>query len=146
MLAGLSIVTAIVLHEYLAGALVVLMLSGGKALESYAVRSASAVLQALAKRMPLTAHRRVEGAVSDVELESIAIGDTLVVFPHEICPVDGVVVEGHGMVDESYLPGEPFMMSKAPGSEVLSGAVDGQSALTIRAEKRPVDDTRRSCM
>jgi heavy metal translocating P-type ATPase len=139
LLAGLSIVTAIVLHEYLAGALVVLMLSGGKALESYAVRSASAVLQALAKRMPSTAHRRVDGAVSDAELESIAIGDTLVVFPHEICPVDGVVVEGHGMMDESYLTGEPYMMSKAPGSEVLSGAINGQSALTIRAEKRPVD-------
>ena len=139
LLAGLSIVTAILLHEYLAGALVVLMLSGGKALESYAVRSASAVLQALAKRMPSTAHRRVDGAVSDVGLESIAIGDTLIVFPHEICPVDGVVVEGHGVMDESYLTGEPYMMSKAPGSEVLSGAVNGQSALTVRAEKLPVD-------
>jgi heavy metal translocating P-type ATPase len=139
LLAGLSIVTAIVLHEYLAGVLVVLMLSGGKALESYAVRSASAVLQALAKRVPSTAHRRVDGAVSDVGLESIAVGDTLIVFPHEICPVDGVVVEGHGMMDESYLTGEPYMMSKAPGSEVLSGAVNGQSALTIRAEKLPVD-------
>jgi heavy metal translocating P-type ATPase len=139
LLAGLSIVTAIVLHEYLAGALVVLMLSGGKALESHAVRSASAVLQALAKRMPSTAHRRIDGAVSDVGLESIAIGDTLIVFPHEICPVDGVVVEGHGMMDESYLTGEPYMMSKAPGSEVLSGAVNGQSALIIRTEKRAVD-------
>lgn len=139
LLAGLSIVTAILLHEYLAGALVVLMLSGGKVLESYAVRSASAVLQALAKRMPSTAHRRVGGAVTDVGLDGIAIGDTLIVFPHEICPVDGVVVEGRGMMDESYLTGEPYMMSKAPGSEVLSGAINGQSALTIQAEKLPVD-------
>ena len=50
------------------------------------------------------------------------IGDELIVYPHEICPVDGVVIEGHGVMDESYLTGEPFMMPKAPGSEVFSGA------------------------
>jgi cation transport ATPase len=66
-------------------------------------------------------------------LESIVPGDELVVFPHEICPVDGTVVEGHGAMDESYLTGEPYVMSKAPGSEVLSGAVNGETALTVRA-------------
>ena len=54
-------------------------------------------------------------------------------YPHEICPVDGVVIEGHGVMDESYLTGEPFMMPKAPGSEVFSGAINGESALTLRA-------------
>ncbi len=63
----------------------------------------------------------------------------LVVFPHEICPVDGTVTEGHGVMDESYLTGEPYMMSKTPGSQVLSGAVNGESALTIRADKRAID-------
>ena len=139
LLAGISIVTAILLQEYLAGTLVVLMLSGGQALESYAVRSASSVLQALARRMPSAAHRREHGALVDVPLDAVAVGDVLVVFPHEICPVDGTVVDGHGAMDESYLTGEPYVMSKAPGAGVLSGAVNGETALTIRAEKQAVD-------
>jgi cation transport ATPase len=101
LLAGISIVTSVLLGEYLAGALVVLMLSGGEALEAYAVRRASAVLQALSKRMPSQVHRKSDGAFEDVPLESVAIGDVVVVFPHEICPVDGTVVEGHGTMDGS---------------------------------------------
>jgi heavy metal translocating P-type ATPase len=139
LLAGISIVTAALLGEYLAGALVVLMLSGGQALEAYAVRSASSVLEALARRMPSQAHRRFDGQVVDVALADVAVGQTLVVFPHEICPVDGTVVEGHGVMDESYLTGEPYMMSKILGSNVLSGAINGETALTIRADKRAVD-------
>jgi heavy metal translocating P-type ATPase len=147
LLAGISIVTSAILgtlnggtgNEYLAGALVVLMLSGGQALEAFAVRSASSVLEALARRMPSAAHRRRDGQVADVPLEEVAIGDTVVVFPHESCPVDGTVVEGHGVMDESYLTGEPYLLSKTPGSTVLSGAINGETALTIRADKRAVD-------
>jgi heavy metal translocating P-type ATPase len=139
LLAGISIVTAAALGEYLAGALVVLMLSGGEALEALALGRASSVLHALARRMPSAAHRRVDGRVEDVVLEAVRIGDRLVVFPHEICPVDGVVIEGHGVMDESYLTGEPFMMPKAPGAEVFSGAINGESALTLRAIRLAVD-------
>jgi heavy metal translocating P-type ATPase len=141
LLAGISIVTAALLGEYLAGALVVLMLSGGEALEAYAVRSASSVLEALARRMPSQAHRREDGRVLDVPVGAVAVGDTLIVFPHEVCPVDGTVVEGHGAMDESYLTGEPYVMSKTPGAPVLSGAINGEAALTVRADK-PAADSR----
>lgn len=139
LLAGMSIVTSVVLGQYLAGALVVLMLSGGAALESYAVRSASSVLEALALRVPSRAHIRRGGQVVEVALGDVCRGDTIVVFPHEICPVDGTVIEGHGVMDESYLTGEPYQMSKTPGSTVLSGAINGESALTLRADKLAVD-------
>jgi heavy metal translocating P-type ATPase len=139
LLAGISIITAALLGEYLAGALVVLMLSGGEALEAYAVRRASSVLQALARRMPSLAHRKRQGAVADIPLEEVAIGDQLAIFPHEICPVDGTVVEGHGVMDESYLTGEPYIISKTPGSIVLSGAINGDTALLIQADKLAVD-------
>jgi heavy metal translocating P-type ATPase len=139
LLAGISIVTAVLLEEYLAGSLVVLMLSGGEALEAYAVRSASTVLEALARRMPSIAHRRQDGTLVDVDLSHVRVGDELVVFPHEVCPVDGTVVEGHGAMDESYLTGEPYVLSKTPGSYVLSGAINGEAALTIHADKLPVD-------
>lgn len=139
LLAGISIVTSVILDEYLAGTLVVLMLSGGETLEAYAVRSASSVLEALAKRMPTLAHRKQDSTIADVPLAEVSIGDTVLVFPHEVCPVDGTVVEGHGVMDESYLTGEPYMISKTPGSTVLSGAINGESALTIRADKLAVD-------
>ncbi len=139
LLAGISIVTAVVLGEYLAGTLVVLMLSGGEALEAYAVRSASSVFRALARRMPSVAHRKVDAQIEDVSLDQLTIGDQVLIFPHEVCPVDGIVIDGHGVMDESYLTGEPYMMSKTPGASVLSGAINGESALTITAEKLPVD-------
>jgi heavy metal translocating P-type ATPase len=139
LLAGISIVTSVLLGEYLAGALVVLMLSGGEALEHYAVGRASSVLQALAKRMPSAAHRRTDGHVEDIALDTICIDDRIVVFPHEICPVDGIVDDGQGVMDESYLTGEPFLMPKAPGSPVFSGAINGEHALTIRAVRLAVD-------
>lgn len=139
LLAGISIVSAALLGEYLAGTLVVLMLAGGQTLEAFAVRRASSVLNALAGRMPSIAHRKADGSIADVRLAEIQVGDNLLVFPHEICPVDGTVVEGHGVMDESYLTGEPYRISKAPGTAVLSGAINGESALTIRAEKLPVD-------
>jgi heavy metal translocating P-type ATPase len=135
VLAGISIVTAVWLGEYLAGTLVVLMLAGGAALERYAVERASAVLRVLANRTPAAAHRREDGRIVEVALDNIAVGDHLVVFPHEICPVDGVVVEGRGVMDESYLTGEPFEIRKTPGSTVLSGAVNGEQALTIRTSQ-----------
>ena len=139
LLAGISIVSAVLLREYLAGALVVLMLSGGEALEAFALGRASSVLQALARRMPLVAHRRIGRQVEEIQLADVRVGDELMVYPHEICPVDGVIVEGHGVMDESYLTGEPFLMPKAPGSEVFSGAINGENALTLRARRLAVD-------
>ncbi len=141
LLAGISIVTSVLLHEYLAGAVVVLMLSGGQALEEYATLRASSVLQALAKRMPTRAQRKTGDTLTEIPLESVAVGDVLVVFPYALCPVDGVVVEGRGSMDESYLTGEPYRVSKAPGVAVLSGAINGDAALTIRCDK-PASDSR----
>jgi heavy metal translocating P-type ATPase len=139
LLGGISIVTSLLLGEYLAGSIIVLMLAGGEALENYALRSASSVLAALAKRMPSIAHRKREFEIVDVGLQEVAVGDTLVIYPHDICPVDGEVIAGHGVMDESYLTGEPFQITKTSGSTVISGAINGESALTIRTTKRAAD-------
>ena len=139
LLGGIAIVTAVIMGEYLAGSIIVLMLSGGEALESYALRSASSVLGALAKRMPSIAHRKTDSGIADVALSDVAVGDMLAIYPHDICPVDGVVTEGHGVMDESYLTGEPFKITKTSGSTVISGAINGETALTIRATQRAAD-------
>ena len=139
LLAGVSILTAVTLGQYLVAAIVVLMLSGGTALEEFATARASSVLDALARRMPGVAHRRGANGATDVKLEEIRIGDVLIMLPHEICPVDGVVIEGRGKMDEAYLTGEPYEISKMAGSQVISGAINGDAALVIRAEKLAVD-------
>lgn len=139
LLAGISIITSVLLGEYLAGSIVVLMLSGGGALETYALGSASSVLRALAERMPSTAHRKKDSVLSDIAVAEIAVGDDLVIFPHEVCPVDGTVTDGNGFMNEAFLTGEPYDIAKAPGSAVISGAVNGKTALTIRAGRVATD-------
>jgi len=139
-LAAIELVAAALLEQYLAASLIILMLSGGQSLELYAMRKASAVLLALSARLPASAHRKKaenvkEGQVEEITLADIAIGDEIIIYPHETVPVDGVVVDGHGSMDESYLTGEPYAVSKAPGSDVLSGAINGEAVITIRAEK-----------
>ena len=134
-LGAIELVAAALLDQYLAAILIIIMLSGGQALEAYAMRKASSVLRALSDRMPSKAHRKNGAKVDEIALADIAIGDEIVVFPHETAPVDGVVVEGQGSMDESYLTGEPYRVSKAPGAAVLSGAINGEAVLTIRAEK-----------
>ena len=143
ILALVSIITSVILGEYLAGTIIVLMLAGGTVLEQYATKKASSVLDALAQRMPRTAHRvpsKVVGeATEDVPVEAIQPGDALMIFPHETCPVDGEVTAGHGSMNEAYLTGEPYLLAKSIGSAVLSGAMNGESALTIKATKPAVD-------
>ena len=69
----------------------------------------------------------------------VGVGDELSVLPHEICPVDGEVVQGRGTMDESYLTGEPFRIAKGPGARVLSGAINGDASLTVRAVRVAAD-------
>jgi heavy metal translocating P-type ATPase len=138
-LAVVSIVAAVWLREYLAGAIVVLMLAGGEALEQFAAARARSALHALAKRVPTVAHRRSAARLEDVPVDDVHIGDELSVLPHEVCPIDGQVVQGHSTMDESYLTGEPFSISKGPGSDVLSGAVNGDGSIVIRATRLVAD-------
>lgn len=138
-LAAISIVTGVLLHQYLVASIVVLMLSGGSALEELATKRASRVLDALAKRTPSVSHKKSIEGLTDVKVADIQLGDTLVVLPHEICPVDATVTEGQGSMNEAYLTGEPFEVEKAPGATVLSGALNGEAVLIIRAERLATD-------
>lgn len=138
-LAGLSIVTAILMNELLVATIIVLMFSGGQALEEFATRRASSVLNALAHRMPGIAHRIDGNTLATIPVGEIRVNDRLVVFSHEICPVDGTVESGTGTMDESFLTGEPFRIRKTSGSQVISGALNEDAALTIRADKLAAD-------
>lgn len=138
-LGAIELIVAVILGQYLAAALIVLMLAGGQALEKYAMHRASSVLQALAMRMPSRVHRKKGDFIEDIAVCDIQIADSIIIYPHETCPVDGTVSDGHGTMDESYLTGEPYHVSKAPGAFVLSGAINGEAALTVLADKLPKD-------
>ncbi|HEV8190903.1 MAG TPA: HAD-IC family P-type ATPase [Ktedonobacterales bacterium] len=135
LIAILAIGGSLLLGEYLAGAIVVLMLSGGEALEAYTLRRARRSLTALAEHAPHTAHIRRGDELVTVAADTLIVGATIVVKPGELIPVDGVVTSGAASVSEADLTGEPLPVRKAAGSLVLSSSVDLDGTLHIRATK-----------
>lgn len=139
VLAVIALVVAFYLHEYLTANIVILMLASGQLLEAYAIQKASFVLSELAKRIPSMAHRKINHVIEDIAVEDINISDLIIIYPHEVCPIDGVVIEGCGTMDESYLTGEPYKIDKTIGSAVISGAINGNSSILVRADKKTKD-------
>jgi heavy metal translocating P-type ATPase len=133
VVALLAIVGAVVFREPFAGAVIVLMQSGGEALEAYAMHRATASLEALLARAPKIAHRLTAGRLQDVAVEEVRPDDVLVVKPGDLVPVDGVVTAGTSAVDQSALTGEPIPIRALPGTELMSGSVNLEGALTLRA-------------
>jgi heavy metal translocating P-type ATPase len=136
LVATLAVVVAVVLVRPLAGLVIVLMQSGGEALDAFAEGRASAAVRALEEDAPRTAHR-LRGATGssadDVPVDAVAVGDLLLVRPGEMVPCDGVVVDGVSHVDTARLTGEPLPLDAQAGVILLSGALNMESALTIRA-------------
>ena len=133
IVAALAIGTAIVLHQPLAGLVVVLMQTGGEALERYAEGRASAALQMLEDAAPRIAHRLRDDVAEDVTVDSILIGDDLLVRPGEMVPCDAIVLDGRSHVDASSLTGEPVPLTAEAGVELLSGSLNQEGALRVRA-------------
>jgi heavy metal translocating P-type ATPase len=124
VVAMLAILTAIILGEYFAGAVIVLMQAGGEALEAYAMARASQSIEALLARAPKTAHRLRDGRLETVPVQEIAVGDRLVLKAGDLVPVDGTVVAGRSLVDQAAVTGEPLPVVAAPGTAVLSGCLN----------------------
>ena len=145
VLAVVAMVATLAVGEYVASLIIVLMLSGGEALEDYAARRAKSELTALLDRSPQIAHVLVHSGgtasdeVRDAAADDVRIGDVLLVRPSEIVPVDGVLLSASGTFDESSLTGESLPVSREAGEEVLSGAVNGSRAVRIRAIRRSAD-------
>src|SRR6266487_1839706 len=139
VIALLAITGSLLLREYLAGAFIVLMLSGGEALEAYALRRARSSLSALAERAPRTAHIWRGDELVSIPAEQIEVGMQVVVKPGELIPVDGVVICGSSSVSEADLTGEPVPVRKTPGMLVMSGTVTLDGVLEMRASKRSAE-------
>ncbi|HEU5185592.1 MAG TPA: heavy metal translocating P-type ATPase [Gemmatimonadaceae bacterium] len=133
IVAALAIASAIVLQQPIAGLVVVLMQTGGEALERYAEGRASAALRVLEEGAPRIAHRLRAGETQDVNVDLIEVGDELLVRPGEMVPCDALVTEGRSHVDTSAITGEPVPVAAEPGVELLSGTLNQEGALHLRA-------------
>ena len=144
VLAVLALVGTLFVGEYLAGAVIAVMLASGRALEAWAAGRARRELRLLLERAPRTAHRYEEGDIVDIvdiAAETVAVGDLLVVKPGEVVPVDGRVETGVAMIDESALTGEPLPVEREAGDAVRSGTVNAGGPLDLRATTTVADST-----
>lgn len=136
VIAVLAIVTAVLLRQPLAGLVIVVMRSGGEALDQYAAARASAALQELEDAAPRVAHRlraTTDASLEEVPVGEIVIGDRLLVRPGDVVPCDCEVTEGSSLVDASRLTGEPLPITASPATALLSGSINGDGALTVVA-------------
>lgn len=111
------------------------MQSGGEAIEAYGLRRASSSLASLLSRAPRRARRKVDGRLEEIDAEEVQIGDILIVRSGDLIPVDGTIVKGSAEVDESAITGEPFARAKKEGDRLLSGSVDTNGAIEMRADR-----------
>ncbi|MCA9332984.1 cadmium-translocating P-type ATPase [Candidatus Saccharibacteria bacterium] len=139
LLAITAIVTSVILGEYWAGMVIVLMLTGGEALEDYAEGRAKVELTSLMERKPTKAHVIKSGKTVDVKASSIRVGDKVVILPGEVVPVDGEIIEGSSSFDESSLTGESLPVDRKIGDKTLSGSINNEGRIVLKATSSAED-------
>ncbi|MBM7687859.1 cadmium-translocating P-type ATPase [Enterococcus ureilyticus] len=139
ILAITAIIATLAVREYWASLMILVMLTGGDSLEDYAAKRANKELKSLLDHSPQKAHQLVNGSLVDILAEKVQVDDELIVKPGEIVPVDGYVMNGISTVDESSLTGESRPVNKKVGDSVLSGSINGDSSLTMKAKKTAAD-------
>jgi heavy metal translocating P-type ATPase len=133
ILAATAIIASLVLGQYWAAIVVVVMLTGGEALEDFAHHRAQSELDALLKRAPQKAHVIRKGKTVDVPVSELKVGDKLAIKPGEVVPADAIIIEGIANFDESSLTGESLPQAKQVGDQLLSGAINIDGAVTAKA-------------
>ncbi|CQD15212.1 metal cation transporter p-type ATPase [Mycobacterium lentiflavum] len=133
IIAVLSLVGSLLVGEYLAGALIAVMLASGRALDSAAERRAAHDLRALLERAPRFARRRTGTQVTTIPLADVSVGDTLIVGPGEVVPVDGRIADAVAVLDESALTGESMHVERGIGEPVRSGVINAGSPFELAA-------------
>ena len=132
LVAALAVIASLLLNQPIVGLVIVLMQSGGEALEHLAEGKATDALRKLEEAAPRTLHRITGAAIEDVDVDTVREGDVVLVRPGEMVPCDGEVTSGSSHLDTSSLTGEPMPARAGPGSQVMSGMVNVESPLMVR--------------
>jgi len=139
ILAATAIITSVIMHQYWAAIVVVIMLTGGEALEDYAENRAKAELDALLNNAPKMAHVVRKKLTIDIPISEVKISDILIIKPGEVVPVDVIITEGTGNFDEASLTGESLPQSKTVGDQVLSGSLNLDGVITAKTLRVAAD-------
>ena len=131
-LMAIAMVAAAILGEFFEGAMVAVLYRIGEWLEDKAVDNSRESIEALAEIRPDTANVKRSTGVKVARAEEVEIGETILIRPHERVPLDCIVTEGNSDIDSSALTGESLPLSAEPGSELLSGMMNGDGSLTAK--------------
>jgi heavy metal translocating P-type ATPase len=141
LIALAALIGTLVVGEYLAGAMITVMLTTGRSLEAWAAGRAERELRALLEHAPRIAHRHQDGELVDCSLDAVVVGDLLLVQPGEVVPVDGTVRTGPAVIDDSALTGESLPVQRESGDIVRSGAVNAGGPFDLVATTTADDST-----
>jgi len=139
LLAITAIIATLAVGEYWAALMVLVMLTGGDSLEDYAAHKAGRELKALLDNSPQTAHLIEAAGLRDVSVDQLQIHDQVLIKPGELVPVDGHILDGQSLFDESSLTGESQPVEKAPQDELMSGSVNGDTSITMQVDQLAAD-------
>jgi heavy metal translocating P-type ATPase len=140
-LAVLALVGTLIIGEYVAGAVITVMLASGRTLEARAAGRAQRELRALLARAPRVVHRYEAGELTAPPIDEVVRGDLLLVLPGEVVPVDGLVESEGAVLDESALTGEPLPVTRAIGDAIRSGVVNAGGPIDLRATTSAAEST-----
>lgn len=139
-LAIMAIVATMLVGQYWASWMILVMLTGGDSLEDYAASQAGKELKTLLENSPQIAHKvAANGTLVDVKVDDLVINDQVVVKPGGVVPVDGVILEGSSSFDESTLTGESVPVEKTVDDKLMSGSINGNASITMRVQKVAAD-------
>lgn len=139
LLAITAIIATLLVGEYWASLIIILMLVGGESLEDYANGRAHRALAALLDKSPEIAHVQTGDKVVDLPLDHVEIGSVLLIRPMEIIPIDGKLLSEAVVLDEASLTGETKPNELVRGDNVLSGAINGNSSIQIETTVAAAD-------
>lgn len=139
LLAILAVVATLAVGEYWAAMVILVMLTGGDALEDYAAKKANTELKALLDNSPRFAHVVIPDGSKDVPVNDVPVSAKIIVKPGELVPIDGLIIKGTGEFDESSLTGEARPIAKTVGDTVMSGSINGDEAITLTVTKLAKD-------
>ena len=135
LLAIIAVISTILVQQYWASWMILVMLTGGDSLEDYAQSQAGKELKALLDQTPRTASRLQDGKLTTVKVEALKIGDHVIVKPGSQVPIDGKIIKGTSSFDQSSLTGESLPVTKTAGDDLMSGSINGDASVEVEVTK-----------
>ena len=144
ILAIIAVVSTMIVGDYWAAWMILIMLTGGDSLEDYATSQADKELRSLLQNSPRIADKLVNGKIEEVKVDDLKIGDTVLIKPGSQVPVDGEIIKGNSSFDQSSLTGESVPVDKKVGDDLMSGSINGDAAVEMKVTKAAKDSEYQS--